>query len=39
MESDLKLPFSIATMRCRERRNSFPWIALLNLDPYLIKMC
>ena len=32
-------PFSIATTpRCREKRNSFLWIAQLFLDPYLIML-
>ena len=36
-EGDLKAPFSIATTpRCRGGCYSFPWIAPLNLDPYLI---
>ena len=32
-------PFSIATTpRCRERCYSFPWLAPLTLDPYLIML-
>ena len=32
-----KAPFSIATtLKCRWGRNSFPWIALLTMDPHLI---
>ena len=37
VEGDSKLPFSIAiTPRCRVGRDSFLWIALHTLDPYLI---
>ena len=37
VEGDPKAPFSIATTSAyRERRYSFPWIAPINLDLYLI---
>ena len=37
VEGDLKAPFSIATTpRCRKGLYSFPWIAPLILDLYLI---
>ena len=36
---ELKTLFSIATTRrCKEERSSFPWIAPLFLDPYLIML-
>ena len=39
VEGDPKAPFSIATTaRCRGGRYSFPGIAILNLDPYLIML-
>ena len=39
VEGDPKAPFSIATTpRCRERHYSFPWIAPLYLDLYLIML-
>ena len=37
VKSDLKAPFSKATiLKCKGRCYSFPWIAPLTLDPYLI---
>ena len=39
VEGDPKAPFSIATtLKCRGRGYSFPWIAPLNLDQYLIML-
>ena len=39
VESDLKAPFLIATTpRCRRGQYSFPWIAPLTLDQYLIML-
>ena len=39
VESDPKAPFSIAiALRCRIECISFPWIAPLTLDPYLIML-
>ena len=39
VENDLKAPFSIVTTpRCRRGRYSFPWIAFLTLDQYLIML-
>ena len=39
VEGNLKVPFSIVTTpRCWGGRNSFPWIAALILDPYLIML-
>ena len=39
VKGDLKASFSIVTAsRCREGRNSFPWIAPLTHDPYLIML-
>ena len=36
VNSNPKVPFSIATtLQCRRGHNSFSWIALLTLDPYL----
>ena len=37
VEGDPKAPFSIATTQ-RRRFNSFPWIASITLDPYLIML-
>ena len=38
-EGNQKAPFSIATTpRCRKGCNSFAWIALLTLDPFLIML-
>ena len=37
VEGDQKAPFSIATTQgCMGGRYTFPWIAQLTLDPYLI---
>ena len=39
VEGEPKDPFSIdTTMKCRKGRHSFPWIAPLYLDPYLIML-
>ena len=39
VEGDPKAPFLIATTpRCKGGRFSFPWIAPLYLDPYLIML-
>ena len=39
VEGDPKAPFSIATtLRCREGRHYFPWIAPLTLYQYLIML-
>ena len=39
VEGNLKTPFSIATsLRCRGGHYSFPQIAPLNLDPYLVML-
>ena len=39
VEGNPKAPFSIATTSmCRGGRYSFPWIAPLNLDPYLLML-
>ena len=39
VEGDLKAPFQIATTtRCRGGCYSFPWIAPLTLNPYLIML-
>ena len=36
---EAKAPFSITTTtRCRRSRHSFPWIAPLTLDQYLIML-
>ena len=39
VDGDPKAPFSLATsLRCTERRNSFPWIPPFTLVPYLIML-
>ena len=39
IKGDLKAPFSIAaTLECKGRHYSFPWIAPLTLDMYLIML-